>query len=254
MRPGKAYHFRVLAQNAQGQGLWSQPLQASTAADVPGAPSQPVCSKRTATGFTVKWVAPEVENGAPVVSYRCARLLLASATCKMASCFWVSRVLRILTCSCSFLLVAFMVNLKDSVPIHCVTDCKVPFPPIHMLQIDIIQHYYNTVSVWDMHTACMSPQNAASYAATEKAADRCHFCRLQCHNDTHNYENVYHGSSVLHKLQGLEAGTSYSLRVAAVNAVGKGAWSEEASFATTRLPPEPPAGLECTLDADPLHR
>ena len=91
------------------------------------------------------------------------------------------------------------------------------------------------------HSLNVSP-NAAGYVATE-AADRRHCCRLQCHNDTHNYENVYHGSSVLHKLQGLEAGTSYSLRVAAVNAVGKGSWSEEARFATTRLPPEPLQGL-----------
>lgn len=74
LRPGRGYHFRVLAQNAQGQGPWSQPLQASTAADVPGPPSQPVCSKRTANGVIVKWAAPEVENGAPVVSYRWVRL------------------------------------------------------------------------------------------------------------------------------------------------------------------------------------
>ena len=85
LRPGRGYHFRVLAQNAQGQGPWSQPLQASTAADVPGPPSQPVCSRRTANGFTVKWVAPEVENGAPVVSYRCVKLLLASGTCNIAT-------------------------------------------------------------------------------------------------------------------------------------------------------------------------
>ena len=89
------------------------------------------------------------------------------------------------------------------------------------------------------------------------AADASHghyCCRLQCHDDTQDFEEVYHGSSLLHKVQGLEAGTSYSLRVAAVNAVGKGCWSEEAQFATTRLPPERPAGLECSLDADPLQR
>lgn len=70
LRPGRGYQFRVLAQNAQGQGPWSQPLHASAEADVPGAPSQPVCSKRTSNGVTVKWVAPEVENGSPVISYR----------------------------------------------------------------------------------------------------------------------------------------------------------------------------------------
>lgn len=74
LRPGRGYSFRVRAQNTQGQGPWSQPLQASTAADVPGPPPQPVCSKRTAAGVTVKWEAPEQEHGAPVVSYRCVCL------------------------------------------------------------------------------------------------------------------------------------------------------------------------------------
>ncbi len=70
LRPGRGYSFRVRAQNAQGQGPWSQPLQATTAADIPGPPSQPVCSKRTAAGVTVKWEAPEQDNGVAVVSYR----------------------------------------------------------------------------------------------------------------------------------------------------------------------------------------
>ena len=97
------------------------------------------------------------------------------------------------------------------------------------------------------------PQMQLAMSVTE-AVDSRRCCRLQCHDDTHGFEDVYHGGNLLYKLQGLEAGTSYSLRVAAVNAVGKGCWSEEAQFATTRLPPQPPAGLECTLDADPLHR
>ena len=96
----------------------------------------------------------------------------------------------------------------------------------------------------------MSPQLQLTVSAT----DAYYCCRLQCHDGSQDFEEVYHGNNLLYKLQGLEAGTSYSLRVAAVNAVGKGCWSEEARFATTRLPPEPPAGLECTLDADPLQR
>ena len=72
LRPGRGYDFRVRAQNAQGQSPWSQPLQASTAADTPGPPSQPVCSKRTANGVSVKWDAAEQENGAQVFAYRWA--------------------------------------------------------------------------------------------------------------------------------------------------------------------------------------
>lgn len=79
-------------------------------------------------------------------------------------------------------------------------------------------------------------------------------CRLQCHQEGQPFEEVYRGCQLQYRLQGLEAGTSYSLRVQAVNGVGEGCWSEEAGFATTRLPPQPPQGLECTLEADPMER
>ncbi len=80
LRPGRGYSFRARAQNGQGQGPWSQVLQGSTAADVPGVPSQPVCSKRTTSGVNVRWEAPEQENGAPVVSYRWAHQLMLLQT------------------------------------------------------------------------------------------------------------------------------------------------------------------------------
>ncbi|KAL0040936.1 hypothetical protein WJX79_010532 [Trebouxia sp. C0005] len=147
LRPGRGYSFRARAQNGQGQGPWSQVLQGSTAADMPGAPSQPVCSKRTASGVNVRWEAPEQENGAPVVSYR-----------------------------------------------------------------------------------------------------------LQCRDDSQDFEDVYHGSTTQFRVQGLEAGSCYHLRVQAANTVGRGEWSAETSFATTRLPPQPPCKLECSVDADPLQR
>ena len=75
LRPGRLHSFRVRAQNAQGQGPWSSPLQASTSADTPGPPSRPVCSKRTSNGVAVKWEAPEQENGASVISYRFVQII-----------------------------------------------------------------------------------------------------------------------------------------------------------------------------------
>lgn len=79
-------------------------------------------------------------------------------------------------------------------------------------------------------------------------------CRLQCRDDNQDFEDVYHGSSQLFKMQGLEAGSRYSLRVQAVNSMGRGEWSSKTSFATTRQPPPPPCQLECIVDADPLQR
>ena len=80
------------------------------------------------------------------------------------------------------------------------------------------------------------------------------FCRLQCRDETQDFEEVYHGSTTQFRVHGLEAGSSYHLRVQAANTVGRGEWSAESSFATTRLPPQPPCKLECSVDADPLQR
>ena len=87
-------------------------------------------------------------------------------------------------------------------------------------------------------------------------------CRLQCRDDSQHgtsqhgtdFEDCYRDKLTQCKVQGLEPGTSYSLRVQAVNSVGAGDWSAQTSFSTTRLPPQPPSKLECTVDADPLQR
>ena len=62
---------------------------------------------------------------------------------------------------------------------------------------------------------------------------------------------VYQGSAPQHKLHSLQAGTRYTLRLQAVNAIGSSCWSQGFSFTTTRLPPLPPSQLQCTLEADP---
>ena len=81
----------------------------------------------------------------------------------------------------------------------------------------------------------------------------CVTCRLEYGAAKKGFKVAYQGTAPQYKLQGLQAGTSYSLRVRAVNAVGQGSWSEEASFSTTRLPPPPPTQVDCAVEADPLR-
>lgn len=81
----------------------------------------------------------------------------------------------------------------------------------------------------------------------------CVACRLEYGEAKKGFKVAYQGTAPQYKLQGLQAGTSYSLRVRAVNAVGQGSWSEEASFSTTRLPPPPPTQVDCAVEADPLR-
>lgn len=77
--------------------------------------------------------------------------------------------------------------------------------------------------------------------------------RLEYADEERGFRVAYQGAAPQYKLQGLPAGTSYHVRVCAVNAIGHGSWSEEASFSTTQLPPLPPTQLDCAVEADPVR-
>lgn len=77
--------------------------------------------------------------------------------------------------------------------------------------------------------------------------------RLEYADSVGAFKVGYQGAAPQFKLQGLEAGTSYYIRVRAVNAMGQGKWSEPASFSTAQLPPLPPTQVDCTVEADPVR-
>jgi predicted phage tail protein len=75
---GKAYTFKVQAQNAVGTGAYSAASSAVTPAAAPGAP---VIGKATASGrsATVKWSPPKVTGGSPVTGYAITALMVDAA-------------------------------------------------------------------------------------------------------------------------------------------------------------------------------
>ena len=61
LSPSTTYYFRVRAQNADGQGAYSQVLSFTTDAGVavpPGAPAAPTETAKTRSSITVSWTAP----------------------------------------------------------------------------------------------------------------------------------------------------------------------------------------------------
>lgn len=61
------------------------------------------------------------------------------------------------------------------------------------------------------------------------------------------WTTVYEGKDITHKVIGLHAGTQYELRVAAVNKVGRGSWSEAVGWTTMLMPPPAPHGVTAQL-------
>lgn len=61
------------------------------------------------------------------------------------------------------------------------------------------------------------------------------------------FQAVYAGEATSYRMQGLAPGTEYRFRVAAANAVGRGAFSTVGAVATTRAPPAPPTAVQAAL-------
>ena len=64
---GVSYEVQVRAENAEGNGMWSPSLNATTL-NVPNQPARPTLSSRTTTSLTVAWTAP-ANNGAAITDY-----------------------------------------------------------------------------------------------------------------------------------------------------------------------------------------
>ena len=70
LQPGKAYQFRVTAQNSVGLGTKSDTVTATTSTTLPGAPRSGSTSSITSSSLTLSWTAPESDGGAAISDYR----------------------------------------------------------------------------------------------------------------------------------------------------------------------------------------
>ena len=66
-----------------------------------------------------------------------------------------------------------------------------------------------------------------------------------------SFVDAYSGVDHTARVSGLQPGTKYELRVAAVNSEGQGPWSEVETASTTLQPPPPPSGLEADVMPGP---
>lgn len=66
LQPGALYFFRVQAMNSQGSSAWSGWARLLTPSDAPAPPPALRAWAAGAGAVSLKWEAPECDNGAPV--------------------------------------------------------------------------------------------------------------------------------------------------------------------------------------------
>lgn len=223
LSPGCSYRLWVIAVNRVSSGPPSQPYAFTTAAAPPEAPDAPAAVVESPRSARLEWSAPH-DNGAPILDYR----LEMSAT-NVDEAF---------------------AEVYRGAETSCVVDKLTPFTPYFFRVCATNAAGRGAWSgVRDVLTP-RAPPAAPGGLRHEAAADA---LRLQWRAPH------AHGAAVLrYRVQvgdaafdtdgptperlagGLQPDTVYRVRVAAINELGQGDWSDEMRAATRPPPPAPP--------------
>ncbi|CAH0603310.1 unnamed protein product [Chrysodeixis includens] len=231
LTPGCEYSATVTAYNKVGAGPTSPALTFTTAAAPPDAPDTPSAEVQGPRTARLEWSPPR-ENGAPVLDYR----LEMSAT-NVDDAF--SEIYR---------------GIETSYEISRL----VPFSPYFFR---VCATNAAGRSAWSGVRDVLTPRAPPAAPAglrSDATPDslRLHWRAPNCHGADVLRYRVEVGDAAFDTdgpaperlVQGLAPDTVYRVRVAALNELGLGEWSEEARAATRPPPPAPPA-LRCVQAA-----
>ncbi|CAH2066329.1 unnamed protein product, partial [Iphiclides podalirius] len=227
LQPGCEYRVWVVACNKVGAGLPSPPLHFSTAPAPPDAPETPVVFIENSRTIRLEWHASR-DNGAPIIDYR-----LEMSTTNNDDTF--AEVYRGSETACEvskltpFSPYFFRVCATNSAgrgAFSGVRDVLTPrAPPAPPSGI----RHEATVDSLRLHWRCPASHGADILGY-----------RVEVDEDSFETD----GPTPERLVEGLQPDTVYRVRVAALNELGLGEWSEEARAATRPRPPAPPE-LRC---------
>lgn len=231
LTPGCEYRATVTAHNKVGAGPTSQALTFTTAAAPPDAPDTPSAEIQGPRSARLEWSPPR-ENGAPVLDYR----LEMSAT-NVDDAF--SEVYR-------------------GVETSYVIDRLVPFSP-YFFRVCATNSAGR--SAWSGVRDVLTPRAPPAAPAGLRSEATADSLRLTWRVPASHGADVLRyrvevgdaafdtdGPTPERLVEGLAPDTVYRVRVAALNELGLGEWSEEARAATRPPPPSPPT-LRCVQAA-----
>ncbi|XP_067896397.1 fibronectin type-III domain-containing protein 3A isoform X3 [Heterodontus francisci] len=233
--PGKMYSFRLRAANKAGCGPYSEKCEICTAAGCPDQCKAPHVVCKTATCAQVSWTA-SVGNGADVTEYRlewgAVEGVMQICYCGPGLNYEVKGLLPATTyfCRVQALNVAGAGPFSDVV--LCMTPASVP-AAVSFLQI---------VEEDQLDMPLESPSTCLAIQWEEP---RYHGSEITSYSiDFGDRQPVTVDRSTRHVIRNLQPGTTYRIRVQAVNSIGPGPFSHTIKAKTKPLPPEPPR-LEC---------
>ena len=233
LSPGTTYTIRVFATNGIGPGSPSSTVTGTTSAadTVPGQVARPTISGITQTGMTVSWVAPD-SGGRTITGYTVQyRIGTGSYTNRSVGGSVRSLALSGLSAGTTYNVRVFATNgIGSGSPSSSVsgTTAAGDTVPGRVAQPSITNIMHNSLRVnW-------SAPNDGGSAITGYT--------VQYRTGSAAYINRTTGASARSlTLPGLQAETSYTVRVFATNGIGNGSPSVTRTASTLVEPPSPPS-------------
>ena len=227
-----------------GRSEWGPQLEVSTAPAAPGAPLALSAEGVGPHEVLLRWQPPEEDNGSAVTSY-CLEMAPVSrsggaggAAAGWSRC-WTGgecgHVVAGLAAGKSYQWRLRAGNAQGwggwGVPCTGTTKADVPGAPGHPSCSGRTASSFKVK--WGM------PVEEHGAAVTSYV--------LQLRDVGGEWRDVFHGSGLMTKVGELQPGVKYEVRVAAVNSVGQGPWSEIDSSITSLRPPKPPTRVEVVV-------
>jgi titin len=241
LQNGTSYVFRVAAVNAAGQGAWSLASSPVTPFRLPGAPTLVSGSGTGPTAALVTWLAPADTGGFAITDYR----IQYSAN---AGTNW-SSVADSVSSLAQLLVSGLSVENSYIFRVAAVTT----------IGQGAWSQSSAVVSLFDVPTAPLAPTATAtgadgtlSFTWSAPLSDGGNVITDYVVQYSANSGLTWSqfsdavGTSTSATITGLQNGTSYVLRTAALNNAGQGAWSVSSSAATPYAAPSAPTALTGT--------
>ncbi|KAF6257140.1 fibronectin type III [Scenedesmus sp. NREL 46B-D3] len=253
LKPACRYMLRVRAHNSIGGSCWGEALTATTS---PAAPNQPASLTATAvssSAILLRWSAPLEDNGAAVTSYQ-LEMAAAGGSSSSSSSSW-SKVYQGSSLEHQHS-TGLLPGRSYSWRMRAINSCgagvwsepvkgsTLPAEPGAPAKPGFSQRTATSVKVkWGL------PQEENGSAVSTYILELRQLASgPDVQQQQQQWQQAYRGPELSQKVTGLQPGSSYEVRVVAMNAVGLGPWSDCSSVEVLKRPPPPPASLHAELE------
>jgi len=249
VQPATKYYFRLQAVNANGSSSFSQPVECTTLASVPGMVSGLKLDEAKSNSILVTWRQP-ASNGCPVVFYNLDISDATSNNNTTASYIVVHNKQPVCEYKIESLLPDTLYKLRvqaaNSVGvghfsniIKVKTKALAPGPP----NLDCVSASYNSIKLkWNAALFPAQFDTNTNTAAKSALNDSQLIYNLEMMKhadefDSKMFNSVYKGTANYFKVNKLQESTNYLFRISCLNETGQGKWSDIYKFKTTKSPP-----------------